>query len=425
MTPTDAMRGALTAGATKPVGRARMERGQWEAGQLVDGQTTLDEHGRISPGGMRLSAWCRQEYPRSPQEQPRPDGHLMNRVLTAAMLLALLPASWFAAADDVPRTRTGKPNFSGYYDISNLTPFTRPSEFGEKQFLTMEEAQAIAARQANMVANGDRQLDPERGAPDKAADPGAYNLFWMDFGSRALPIDGKVRTSVIIDPPNGQMPAITEAGRLRRSTLPQWDYWGKPKDVAWWMETGDSPYDDPEFFTLGIRCIYLDVAALPMRSLPYNNVKTFVQTDDHLVISVEHVHAVRFVRIAGEGETRPEHPGDWYNAYGGDSIGWWEGDTLVVETTNMRDHPGELRKGMQIVERFTPVSDKGLVYRFTVTDPDYEAPYTGELMFPRTTDFQYEYACHEGNYSMGSMLRGARLMEQEWLKSNTGDGAEE
>ena len=351
----------------------------------------------------------------------------MTRTLIAVVVLASLLAAALCSAGEVPRTKSGKPNFSGYYDISNLTPWTRSKEFGDKQFLTVEEAQAIATRQANVVSNDNRQLDPDRGAPDKAADPGAYNFFWMDFGSRALPIDGKVRTSVIIDPPNGQMPALTEAGKLRRGEMPQWDYWGKPKDVAWWMETGDRPYDNPEFFTLGIRCIYLDAAALPMRSLPYNNVKTFVQTDDHLVISVEHVHAVRFVRIAEDrpGAGKPKHPGDWYNAYGGDSIGWWEGDTLVVETTNLRDWPGTLRRGMQVVERFTPVEDKGLVYRFTVTDPDYAAPYTGELMFPRTTDSQYEYACHEGNYSMGGMLRGARLMEQEWLEKNARGGAEE
>lgn len=349
----------------------------------------------------------------------------MIRILTApAVAAALLIAPLLAGAGEIPRTQKGKPNFSGYYDISNLTPMIRPKELADKQFLTMEEAQAIAARQANTVANADRQLDPERGAPDKGADPGAYNYFWLDFGSQALPIDGKVRTSIIIDPPNGQMPALTEAGKQRRGQMPQWDYWGKPKDVAWWMETGDKPYDDPESFTLGIRCIYLDAAALPMQSLPYNNIKTLVQTDDHLVISVEHVHAVRFVRIV-EGGKRPEHPGDWYNAYGGDSIGWWEGDTLVVETTNIRDWPGETRIGMTVVERFTAVEDKGLVYRYTVTNPDYEAPFTGEMMWPRTNDLQYEFACHEGNYAMGGMLRGARLMEREWLKANQGGGAEE
>ena len=191
------------------------------------------------------------------------------------------------------------------------------------------------------------------------------------------------------------------------------------------METGDKPYDNPESFTLGIRCIYLDVASLPMRSLPYNNLKTIVQTEDHMVINIEWMHHARVVRLAGREGKKPQHNGDWYNAYGGDSIGWWEGDTLVVETVNVRDWPGSRRDGVHVIERFSPAGDQGLVYRFTVTDPDYNTPYTGELMWPRTDTFNYEYACHEGNYSMGGMLRGARVLEQDWLEDNRRGGAEE
>ena len=295
----------------------------------------------------------------------------------------------------MPRTKSGRPDFSGNYDISNLTPWSRPKEFGDQRFLNDEQIAAIAERQAGFVANDNRQLDPDRGAPDKAADPGAYNFFWLDFGTDALPIDGKVRTSVIIDPPNGQMPAMTDAGKARQGQIAQYDYWGKPKDVAWWMETGDGPY---------------------------NNLKTIVQTEDHVVINIEWMHHARVIRLAKEGK-KPEHLGDWYNIYGGDSVGWWEEDTLVVETTNIRDWPGSPRPGVYVVERFAPVEDKGLVYRFTVTDPDYTAPYTGELMWPRTDTFNYEFACHEGNYSMGGMLRGARVLEQDWLEAN--GGAEE
>ena len=345
----------------------------------------------------------------------------MRHLSVASLLITLLFLSEAAAAGEVPRTRSGRPDFSGNYDISNLTPFSRPKEFGVQKYLTDEQIAAIAKRQASFVSNDDRQLDPERGAPEKADDPGAYNYFWLDFGTDALPIDGRVRTSVIIDPPNGQMPEMTAAGKQRMGQIAQYDYWGKPKDVAWWMETGDGPYDDPESFTLGIRCIYLDVASLPMRSLPYNNLKTIVQTEDHVVINIEWMHHARVIRIGKDGK-RPAHPGDWYNIYGGDSVAWWEGDTLVVDTTNIRDWPGSARPGVHVVERFTPVQDKGLVYRYTVTDPDYTAPYTGELMWPRTGAFNYEFACHEGNYSMGGMLRGARVLEQDWLEANGGGG---
>ena len=347
---------------------------------------------------------------------------MIRNLVAASLLPSLLVLSSLACAGEVPRTKSGRPDFSGNYDISNLTPWSRPKEFGDQRFLNDEQIAAIAERQAGFVANDNRQLDPDRGAPDKAADPGAYNFFWLDFGTDALPIDGKVRTSVIIDPPNGQMPAMTDAGKARQGQIAQYDYWGKPKDVAWWMETGDGPYDNPESFTLGIRCIYLDVASLPMRSLPYNNLKTIVQTEDHVVINIEWMHHARVIRLAKEGK-KPEHLGDWYNIYGGDSVAWWEEDTLVVETTNIRDWPGSPRPGVYVVERFAPVEDKGLVYRFTVTDPDYTAPYTGELMWPRTDTFNYEFACHEGNYSMGGMLRGARVLEQDWLEAN--GGAEE
>ena len=130
----------------------------------------------------------------------------MRHLSVASLLITLLFLSEAAAAGEVPRTRSGRPDFSGNYDISNLTPFSRPKEFGVQKYLTDEQIAAIAKRQASFVSNDDRQLDPERGAPEKADDPGAYNYFWLDFGTDALPIDGRVRTSVIIDPPNGQMP---------------------------------------------------------------------------------------------------------------------------------------------------------------------------------------------------------------------------
>ncbi len=331
------------------------------------------------------------------------------------MLALILP--YLAAAGEIPRTSSGKPDFSGNYDISNLTPWSRPEQFGNQLYLSAEEAAAIAERQAKTVASTSADSDPNRSAPKRGGNVGAYNYFWLDFGSESIPIDGKYRTSVIIDPPNGRMPALTEAGKKRRSSAPQFDYYGKPPEKAWWLETGEDPYGGPESFTLGIRCIYLDVASLPTRSLPYNNLKTIVQTDDHVLIYIEWMHYARVVRLADE-EQKHEHPPADYNAYGGDSIGWWEGDTLVVETTNIRDWPGVHRAGLSITERFTPVADTGLVYKFTVHDPDYVSPYTGEMLWPRTQDLNYDFACHEGNYAMGNMLRGARVLEQQWQALN-------
>jgi hypothetical protein len=330
----------------------------------------------------------------------------MTLVLGLALTLPTI-----AEDGEIARTSSGRPDLSGHYDISSLTPWSRPEQYGEQLFLSPEEAAAVAERQAQTVAATAAASDPERDAPAKGANVGAYNYFWMDFGSQTLPIDGKYRTSVLTDPPNGRMPALTEAGAKRRASIAQFDYYGKPQDRAWWVESGDSPYDDPESFTLGIRCIYLDVATLPARSLPYNNVKRIVQTDDHVMILVEWMHWARVIRLVEPGATSEHLPSD-YNSYGGDSIGWWDGDTLVVDTTNFRDWPGEPREGLHTVERFTPVAGGGLVYGFTVHDPDYVSSYSGEMLWPRTDQLLYEYACHEGNYAMAGMLRGARLLEK-------------
>ena len=335
-----------------------------------------------------------------------------------AVLGLVLAVPAIAADGEVRRTASGRPDLSGNYDISSLTPWSRPPKYGDQLYLSPEDAAAIAEEQANVIAATSADSEADREPPAEGGDVGAYNYFWLDFGTGTLPIDGKFRTSVLIDPPNGQMPALTEAGKKRRADLPQFDYYGKPREEPWWIETGEDPYDGPESFTLGIRCIYLDVATLPARSLPYNNVKTIVQTDSHVVIYVEWMHWSRVVRLVADEQSAEHHPSD-FGSYGGDSVGWWEGDTLVVDTTNFLDWPGVPREGLRIVERFTPAGDGGLVYRFTVNDPEFVSSYTGEMLWPRTDARNYEYACHEGNYAMGNMLRGARLLEEEWAAKHS------
>ncbi len=144
-----------------------------------------------------------------------------------------------------------------------------------------------------------------------------------------------------------------------------------------------------------MRCFYQPTASVAIRPLPYNNVKTIVQTEDHFMIMIEWMHWTRVVRIGGE------HASDSYRSLSGDSIGWWEGDTLVVETTNFRDMPDLRGEGVRVVERFSPSGGDRLLYSFTVENPEYEAPYSGELPWPKTTDKSYEYACHEGQLRDG------------------------
>ena len=165
-----------------------------------------------------------------------------------------------------------------------------------------------------------------------------------------------------------------------------------------------------------MRCIYQPGASVAIRPLPYNNLKTIVQTDDYVMIMIEWMHWARVIRLDSE------HKSAELSSLDGDSIGWWEGDTLVVETINFLDEPFQPNAERRVIERFSPINAGGLLYSFTVEDPDYEAPYSGELVWPKTDQRSYEYACHEGNYAMASTLQGASVREREWREENGAEG---
>jgi len=342
----------------------------------------------------------------------------MKKSLIAVFVLVGVVAGAGAAAagGEIKRTASGKPDFTGVYDISSITPFARPKEFGDKLNLTPEEAAERAKWRAATNAAQAAPSDPERAAPEEGGNVGAYNNFWFEWGSQNFMIDGKYRTSVLTDPPNGQMPAMTEEGQQRVAVAPKFAW--PNRGYAWWLESGDIPYDGPETNIVGVRCLYQPTASVAIRPLPYNNVKTIVQTEDHFMIMIEWMHWTRVVRIGGE------HMPDSYRSLSGDSIGWWEGDTLVVETTNFRDMPDLRGEGVKVTEKFSPIDGDSLLYSFTVENPEYEASYSGELPWPKTTERSYEYACHEGNYAMGNTLRGARLLEAEFEQGQSSSGQE-
>ena len=177
------------------------------------------------------------------------------------------------------------------------------------------------------------------------------------------------------------------------------------------MADGSDPYGNPENMGLGDRCIYVGIV-VPARPVVYNNMRTIVQTPDKMLIMTEWMHWPRVVRM------NAEHLPDDLRSLGGDSIGWWEDDTLVVETTNFLAAPRVPREGLRIVERFSPIDEASFLYNFTVYDSDYEVPYTGEFPWNKSTDRLYEYACHEGNYAMSNTLRGARVLERKWIEKH-------
>ncbi|MCH7748219.1 MAG: hypothetical protein E2P06_00550 [Acidobacteria bacterium] len=345
----------------------------------------------------------------------------------AVMCVALAPVA-AAQNGDFPRTPSGHPDLSGTYDVSTRTPMQRPTEFGERKFLTDEEAAEIATEELQRNIERQQPSDPNRGAPPEGGDgsPGAagnvggYNSFWIDRGAGAFKIDGQWRTSILIDPPNGRFPPQTEARRdaqrARREARTGQVRRFQNDGTAYWLEAGldaPGPYDNMEQRPFAERCLlsFSSTAGPPMMPALYNNHKRIVQSEDTVVILVEMVHDARIVRMNAEHD--PPEIQKWL----GDSIGWWEGDTLVVETTNFRDRPAYAQgsKNMKVTERFSRMDADTLLYNFTVEDPTvWSAPFTGEYAWPRSDNKVFEYACHEANYALEGIMHGARLLEADF-----------
>jgi hypothetical protein len=330
------------------------------------------------------------------------------------------------AAADIPRTADGRPDLSGNYDTSTLTPLERPEEFGDNQYMTREQAEQVMAVAAARIAEDDEQLDPERDAPPVGGDGnyaygaggvGGYNSFWVDPGNTTNAVDGRFRTSIIYDPSNGRLPAMPPAAQQRLAK--RYAAFFRPNTgTAWWLEQEEpGPYDNPESRGPSDRCLgaFGSSGGPPMLPTLYNNQKRIVQTPSHVMVLVEMVHDARIVRLDST------HVSADVRKWMGDSIGWWEGDTLVVDTTNFNDTPGMFRatRDLHVVERFTRVDEDTLLYNFTVEDPNtWTRPWSGEYTWRLSDQPVYEYACHEANYAMGNILRGARLLEQEWRERN-------
>lgn len=321
-----------------------------------------------------------------------------------------LAAQADGSAYQAPRTAWGHPDLQGDWTNATATPLERPE--GEGPVLSAEEAAAIqAALEARFQASL-APSDPDRPPPPVGGDgspinsagggTGGYNSVYIDRGDQMALVNGEYRTSLITFPDDGQIPERTAAAQREMAEYRQWrSQWG--------------PYDNPENRPLGERCIisFGSNAGPPM--LPngfYNNNYTIVQNEDHVLINVEMVHDTRIIRL-GERKPLPAHIRPWF----GDSWGRWEGDTLVVETTNI--HPLQRFQGvssdnMKVIERFHRADENTILYRFTIEDPaNYTQPWGGEVPMVKMAEgeYLYEYACHEGNYALFNILSGARAQE--------------
>lgn len=279
-----------------------------------------------------------------------------------------------------PRTADGRPDLQGTWDFRTITPLERPSELGDKQVLTDEEVAQVEERAAS-----DR-ID----RPPRAGDPGTYNQFWFDRGTKVI---GDRRTSLIVDPPSGRIPPLSPAAQARRAQ-------GGRRDRP----------AGPEERNVAERCILGFNAGPPMEPRAYNNFVQLFQTPDHVVLVNEMVHDARIIPMDGR-------PHGKIRQWRGDSRGRWDGDTLVIETVNFHTNTAfSERQGstpaMHLVERFRRIDANTLLYEFTVEDPaTWTRPWTASIPMTRSHDLMYEYACHEGNYAMPAMLAGARTEE--------------
>jgi hypothetical protein len=326
-----------------------------------------------------------------------------------------------------PRTPDGHPDLQGTYDVATMTPVERPA--GVKSLvLTKEEAAALELYEQQRQVKNDAPLAADRGAPPVGGETttgksyleflerigggvvGGYNNFWLAGGTQMMTVDGQKRSSIVVDPPDGKIPPMIPAARQRNAAF---------LAVAVSPDAGEAAtgpagaFDGPELRPLAERCLmgFLSTAGPP--ALPnyfYNNLKEIVQTPTRVMMLNEMVHDARVVRIGGQ------HLPQTIRRWMGDSVGHWEGDTLVIDTTNFTGKTQFQGSSDQlhVVERISRADANTLLYRFTVDDPQtWDRPWTGEYPWVATKERLFEYACHEGNYALGDMLRGARQMEAE------------
>jgi hypothetical protein len=315
--------------------------------------------------------------------------------LLTTVTLALLHASAQGRGPTPARTADGKPDLTGIYSFSTVTPLQRPEALAGKATLTDEEAAAFEASE-NTRLNRDL-FDPEKGQPSAGYPPRSqggvlsYNEFWYERGNK---LTRDRRTSLIVDPPDGRIP-FTDAARRRVADMRLRSDSG----------LGDSYADRP----LADRCLQGFNSGPPMTPGAYNNNVEIVQSPGVVVIVNEMVHNARVIPTDGRPHTT-------LRQWSGDSRGRWDGDTLVVETINFRRETSlqGSTANTRLVERFTRVDAQTLKYEFTVTDPAaYTRPWTAMMPLTRVREPIFEYACHEGNYSLRNILAGAREQERQ------------
>jgi hypothetical protein len=305
-----------------------------------------------------------------------------------------------AKTGGIPRTPDGHPDLQGVWTNATITPLQRPAKLAAKPTLTDAEATEYEKHEEDELNKQDGQSDGPLIAAAGSSGTGGYNVLFVDRGTELARVDGVKRTSLVIDPPDGRVPPLTDEARKRISG----------------MMRNFNKYDSVKDRPLSERCIigFGSTSGPPMLPVLYNNNYQIVQTPTAVMILVEMVHDVRIIRMNGT------HAPSTVHELLGDSIGHWEGDTLVVDTTNFTNATMFQGSGenLHVVERFRRVDPETILYRATVEDPTtFTKPWTLEYPFRATPGPVYEYACHEGNYAMPDIMGGARKADAEKKKN--------
>jgi len=303
----------------------------------------------------------------------------------------------------VPRTEFGHPDLQGDWGNLNQAPLERPVNLGTRRFYTEEEAQEVRDSRTTRYDNIASPLNPNRGAPPAGVVIGqeADINFNPERMVQIYKINGEYRTSLIIDPVNGRLPYREDRAE---------DIYEK------WLSAGFGAFDGPEIRPANERC-HNSPAQLPL-IVPLNSTHTrymqIVQTEDYVILFGEYSAGLRIVRLGGE------HPTKGWAKWRGDSIGYWEGNSLVIHTNDFKPEQshGRLRSSavLEVRETLTAVSADEILYSYTISDPTmYTQPFTAEMQLSRLAEDErlFESACHEGNYSLPGILAGARVQERD------------
>ena len=312
---------------------------------------------------------------------------MSHRFVAFAAVVTAVIAAVSLAPVSIAGQLDSRPNLEGIWTNATITPLERPQEFAGKEFLTEKEA-AEYEKQVRERTNAER-----RDANAEADLAVGYNDVWWDRGTRVV---STRRTSIIVDPPDGRIPPLTPEAQKRAAARAE--------------ARRLHPADGPEDRSLADRCIVRGNTGPPMLPAGYNNYYQILQTPEHVVILIEMIHDARLIPLA----TRPHLPKN-VQQWLGDSLGRWEGKTLVVDTTNFTDKTNFRGSGehLRVTERFTRVDEGTLLYQFTVDDPQsFTRPWSGEIPMKKVDGPIFEYACHEGNSSMENILRAARAEEK-------------